>query len=240
MPTWVRDRGLLLANLLLFVVFIGGMILTGVRVYNDEQAEHGGEPVSLAAIWDRRLRRGDLRELGERVPADGHVRPAHRLPVPARLVGVQADRRAGTAGRGPPRATRTTRMPPGRCARAAGCSRSYEHSPGRPVLPVLSSARSLLHAAGGAGRTARSSWRTAAQPVSACSSTSARPSSGSSRSRTGRASSWPSRPSWAPRSTCGSEAPPSRSRSPRPTPRPGPEQCRVGGCRPATWGRLGL
>jgi hypothetical protein len=32
---------------LLFVVFIGGMILTGVRVYNDEQAEHGGEPVSL-------------------------------------------------------------------------------------------------------------------------------------------------------------------------------------------------
>ncbi len=47
MPTWVRDRGLLLANLLLFVVFIGGMILTGVRVYNDEQAEHGGEPVSL-------------------------------------------------------------------------------------------------------------------------------------------------------------------------------------------------
>jgi hypothetical protein len=45
--TWIRDRGLLLANLLLFVVFIGGMILTGVRVHNDEQAEHGGESVSL-------------------------------------------------------------------------------------------------------------------------------------------------------------------------------------------------
>jgi len=47
MRTWLRDRGLLLVNLLLFVVFIGGMILTGVRVYNEEQAEHGGERVSL-------------------------------------------------------------------------------------------------------------------------------------------------------------------------------------------------
>jgi hypothetical protein len=47
MRTWVRDRGLLLANLLLFVVFIGGMVLTGVRVYNDEERQHGGQPVSL-------------------------------------------------------------------------------------------------------------------------------------------------------------------------------------------------
>jgi hypothetical protein len=47
MRTWLRDRGLLLVNLALFVVFIGGMVLTGVRVYNDEELQHGGEPVSL-------------------------------------------------------------------------------------------------------------------------------------------------------------------------------------------------
>ena len=48
MRTWVRDHGLLLVNLALFVIFIGGMVLSGVRVYNSEQAEHGGAAVSLA------------------------------------------------------------------------------------------------------------------------------------------------------------------------------------------------
>ena len=47
MRTWVRDHGLLLVNLALFVVFIGGMVLAGVRVYNSEQLEHDGSPVSL-------------------------------------------------------------------------------------------------------------------------------------------------------------------------------------------------
>src|SRR5918998_797135 len=47
MRTWLRDHGLLVANLVLFAVFIGGMAVTGVRVYNDEQAEHGGETVSF-------------------------------------------------------------------------------------------------------------------------------------------------------------------------------------------------
>ena len=47
MRTWFRDHGLLLVNLALFVIFIGGMVLSGVRVYNSEQAEHGGGPVSL-------------------------------------------------------------------------------------------------------------------------------------------------------------------------------------------------
>ena len=51
MRAWLRDRGLLLVNLLLFVIFIGGMILTGVRVYNEEQAEHGGELCPCSATW---------------------------------------------------------------------------------------------------------------------------------------------------------------------------------------------
>jgi len=34
MREWLRDHGLLIANLALFVIFFGGMVLSGVRVYN--------------------------------------------------------------------------------------------------------------------------------------------------------------------------------------------------------------
>ena len=37
MREWLRDHGLLVANLALFLVFFGGMVLSGVRVYNSEQ-----------------------------------------------------------------------------------------------------------------------------------------------------------------------------------------------------------
>jgi hypothetical protein len=47
MSTWIRDRGLLIANLALFVVFLGGMILTGARVYSDDQVEHGHPATTL-------------------------------------------------------------------------------------------------------------------------------------------------------------------------------------------------
>ena len=36
MREWLRDLGLLIANLALFVIFFGGMVLSGVRVYNSE------------------------------------------------------------------------------------------------------------------------------------------------------------------------------------------------------------
>ncbi|HET9304021.1 MAG TPA: DUF6766 family protein, partial [Propionibacteriaceae bacterium] len=58
MREWVRDRGLLIANLALFVIFFGGMILSGVRVYNSEQLEHGEQAVSLG----RYLLSGDFYE----------------------------------------------------------------------------------------------------------------------------------------------------------------------------------
>ncbi len=45
--SWLRDHGLLLANLALFVIFFGGMVLSGVRVYNSDQLEHGQAAVSL-------------------------------------------------------------------------------------------------------------------------------------------------------------------------------------------------
>ena len=47
MREWLRDHGLLITNLALFVIFFGGMVLSGVRVYNSQQLEHGGQEVSL-------------------------------------------------------------------------------------------------------------------------------------------------------------------------------------------------
>ena len=58
MRGWLRDHGLLIANLLLFVIFFIGMVLSGVRVYNSEQLEHGEQAVSLG----RYLLSGDFYE----------------------------------------------------------------------------------------------------------------------------------------------------------------------------------
>ena len=51
MRIWLRDHGLLIANLLLFVIFFGGMVFSGVRVYNSEQLEHGEQAVSLGRYY---------------------------------------------------------------------------------------------------------------------------------------------------------------------------------------------
>ena len=48
MRTWLRDHGLLVANLALFLIFVGGMALSGHRVYNSDQEEHGSSPISFA------------------------------------------------------------------------------------------------------------------------------------------------------------------------------------------------
>jgi hypothetical protein len=45
--SWVHDHGLLLANLALFVMFFVGMVLSGVRAYNSDQADHAQSPVTL-------------------------------------------------------------------------------------------------------------------------------------------------------------------------------------------------
>ena len=47
MSTWIRDRGLLIANLALFFIFLFGMVLTGSQVYSDDQVEHGHDPTTL-------------------------------------------------------------------------------------------------------------------------------------------------------------------------------------------------
>jgi hypothetical protein len=47
MRTWAREHGLLLANAALFVVFFGGMILSGAAAYSEEQAAHGQQAVTI-------------------------------------------------------------------------------------------------------------------------------------------------------------------------------------------------
>lgn len=58
MRHWVRDHGLLLANVGLFLVFFLGMVLAGVRAYNADQLAHQQSAVSLLGY----LRTGDFVE----------------------------------------------------------------------------------------------------------------------------------------------------------------------------------
>jgi hypothetical protein len=58
MRAWVRDHGLLLANVGLFAVFFLGMVLSGVRAYNADQAEHHQPGVSVGGY----LHTGDFFE----------------------------------------------------------------------------------------------------------------------------------------------------------------------------------
>ncbi|MFF1829051.1 DUF6766 family protein [Paenarthrobacter sp. NPDC058040] len=44
---WAKEHGLLLANMGLFVAFLGGMIISGAANYSEEQQTHGGQPVGI-------------------------------------------------------------------------------------------------------------------------------------------------------------------------------------------------
>src|SRR6187549_364655 len=43
---WVKDHGLLLANVVLFLLFFGGMVLSGAAEYSEDQLVHGGPGVT--------------------------------------------------------------------------------------------------------------------------------------------------------------------------------------------------
>lgn len=47
MAKWAKEHGLLIANVALFLVFFGGMILSGTAAYGEEQAAHGQEAASV-------------------------------------------------------------------------------------------------------------------------------------------------------------------------------------------------
>lgn len=48
MGKWVKERGLLLANIGLFAVFFGGMVITGANDYSEDQLAHGQPAVTIA------------------------------------------------------------------------------------------------------------------------------------------------------------------------------------------------
>jgi hypothetical protein len=58
MGTWLKEHGLLLVNLALFVIFLAGMAVTGWQVSNEELMEHGAAPESFGAF----LTSGDFYE----------------------------------------------------------------------------------------------------------------------------------------------------------------------------------
>ena len=78
----------------------------GDGTHGVEGAQHRSPRAWHGAPWiaelplERRLRLGGFRELGERVPADGGLRHADRVPVPTRIGGVARSRRR--AKRAPP------------------------------------------------------------------------------------------------------------------------------------------
>ena len=47
MGKWVKEHGLLLANIGLFVVFFGGMVFSGAAEYSEDQVTHGEAAVSV-------------------------------------------------------------------------------------------------------------------------------------------------------------------------------------------------
>ncbi len=47
MGNWAKEHGLLLANIGLFLIFFGGMVLSGASTYSDEQLAHGEPAVSV-------------------------------------------------------------------------------------------------------------------------------------------------------------------------------------------------
>ena len=48
MGKWVKEHGLLLANAGLFLVFFGGMIVSGASTYSEDQLAHGQPAVTIA------------------------------------------------------------------------------------------------------------------------------------------------------------------------------------------------
>ena len=98
---FLRDQGLAITMFGIFAVTMVGLVLTGWNNYNGEQIEHSMPTITLRAVpHDSELRRSRLRELGERVPADGGVCAADRLPVQPRLLRVEGPGlRRGAPGR---------------------------------------------------------------------------------------------------------------------------------------------
>lgn len=86
----IRDNGLTFVLVAFSIVTIGGMLLTGWGVYNEELVEHGGRQLGLLAYASSGHFLSAIFENWEsEFPADVSIRHADRIPLPARLGGIQ-------------------------------------------------------------------------------------------------------------------------------------------------------
>jgi hypothetical protein len=46
--TWIRDRALTLLLMAMFLLFLGGQLVTGFAEYNSEQVQHGQSAVTMS------------------------------------------------------------------------------------------------------------------------------------------------------------------------------------------------
>ena len=113
----------------------------------------GGGPGELPQ--HRTLRGGHLRELGERVPSDGVLRPAHDLAGPEGFLGVEATRRQTREGCPPQIGVQSAS--PRSCAARRWQLTLYENSLGI-ALGLLFVLSFVLHALGALANTAQSKW----------------------------------------------------------------------------------
>ncbi|WP_164200348.1 DUF6766 family protein [[Micrococcus luteus] ATCC 49442] len=149
MREWVRDHGLLLANVLLFLVFFAGMVLTGAASYSNDQLAHGqaavtvGEYVATGAFVEATFENweSEFLQMGMYVVLTGYL--FQKGSSESKPVGKAApqDQDPRTAPQGP-----DTPWP---VRRGGWVLKVYEHSLSG-LFFVLFGASILLHAFGGA------------------------------------------------------------------------------------------
>ena len=98
----VRENGLLLACVGLYVVFFGGMIISDAATIKNNSSTGLPNKFGAAIPGDWRFRRGDVRKLGVRVSPDGDVRRLDSHAVPEGLVGIETAEQVRATGRRPP------------------------------------------------------------------------------------------------------------------------------------------
>ncbi len=188
MRRWLRDHSLTLTMLGLFVVCLIGQSLTGHREYNQDQTEHGEETVGYAAY----LRTGHFVEATFENWESEYLQMALYVLLTTFLFQRGSSESKNPDGDEPvdedPRGAGANPDAPWAVRRGGAALAIYQHSL-TLVLLLLFLLSFILHAAGGPGSTARSKWHTGSRRSRSL-PTCGRRASGSSRSRTGRASSW--------------------------------------------------
>ena len=146
---WVRDHGLLLANLGLFLLFLVGMALAGVRAYSSEQLAHGEPAVSLWAY----LQTGDFVEAVFENWESEFLQMGMYVVLTAYLFQRGSSESRPIEGHSPqdedPRTADLRKRVPWPVRRGGLVLRLYEHSLST-LFFILFAASIALHAVGGA------------------------------------------------------------------------------------------